>query len=242
MIKMTVPIVFTCIGAALLALFCVKRIKGSSPTVAMIKALVSICFIATALSGIAFTDFDMTHIRFGLWIVMGLICGMLGDIALDLKYAHRKSNDQYTYAGFTAFLTGHVLYDIALISEFYKKGNILYLIIPVAICAVIAVFIRFSESLLKVNYGKFRWIVVLYSPFLFSLMMFSGSMAFLHSFRNIGLDMIFGGSVLFALSDLILNGTYFGEGKNRPVDIVTNHVTYYIAQFAIALSLCFISK
>ena len=38
---MAVPVVFTCIGAALLALFCVKRIKGSSPTVAMIKALVS---------------------------------------------------------------------------------------------------------------------------------------------------------------------------------------------------------
>ena len=37
--------------------------------------------------------------------------------------------------------------------------------------------------------------------------------------------------------DLILSGTYFGEGKNRPVDIVTNHVTYYIAQFVIAGSL-----
>ena len=45
------------------------------------------------------------------------------------------------------------------------------------------------------------------------------------------------GGVFFAISDLILSGTYFGEGKNRPVDIVTNHVTYYIAQFVIAGSL-----
>ena len=237
---MTVPIIFTAIGAGLLALFCVKRTKGSTPTVAMIKALVSICFISTAVTSIAFTDFDLTHLRFGLWIVMGLMCGMLGDIALDLKYAHRKSSDQYTYAGFTSFLAGHILYDIGLISEFYVKGNILYLVIPVAICILITIFIRFSEKPLKVNYGKFRWIVVLYSPFLFSLVMFSGSLALLHHFENIGIDIIFIGSVFFAISDLILNGTYFGEGKNRPVDIVTNHVTYYIAQFAIAISLCFI--
>ena len=237
---MIVPYFFTGIGAALLAVFCVKRTKGSTPIVAMIKALVSVCFIATAFSGIAFTDFDYSHLRFGLWISMGLICGMLGDIALDLKYAHRKSSDQYTYAGFTAFLAGHILYDIGLINEFYIKGNILYLIVPVILCGVIAVFIRFSEKLLKVDYGKFRWIVVLYSPFLFSLVLFSLSMAILNGWKITGLNMIFVGSVFFAVSDLILNGTYFGEGKNRPVDIVTNHVTYYIAQFAIALSLCFL--
>ncbi len=67
-------------------------------------------------------------------------------------------------------------------------------------------------------------------------------MAMLNGWKVIGLDVISGGSVFFLVSDFILSGTYFGSGKSRPVDIVTNHVTYYIAQFAIALSLCFISR
>ena len=29
---------------------------------------------------------------------------------------------------------------------------------------------------------------------------------------------------------------YFGEGKNTPVNFVLNHVTYYLAQYLIALS------
>ena len=237
---MVLPILCTAAGMVLLGVFCSKRIKGASPTVAMIKAVTSLLFIATALSAVAFTGFDFTKIRFAAFLVMGLICGMLGDIALDLKYAHRKNSDQYTYAGFISFLAGHIFYDIALIGTFYKKGNPLYIIIPAAICLLVAIVIRFSEKPLKVDYGKFRAIVVLYSPFLFSLMVFSFSMAMLHGFKNIGLDIIFGGSVLFVISDLILNGTYFGTGKDRPVDVVTNHATYYLAQFAIAFSLCFI--
>ena len=52
--------------------------------------------------------------------------------------------------------------------------------------------------------------------------------------------MLFVGGVFFLISDLILSGTYFGEGKDRPVDIVTNHMTYYIAQYLIALSIAFV--
>lgn len=237
---MVLPILCTAAGMLLLVVFCLRRIKGASPTVAMTKAVTSLLFIATALSAVAFTGFDFSYIRFAAFIIMGLTCGMLGDIALDLKYAHKKSSDQYTYAGFISFLTGHIFYDIALISTFYEKGNILYIVIPAAVCLLAAVVIRFSEKPLKVNYGKFRAIVVLYTPFLLSLMAFSFSMALLHGFKNVGLDIVFGGSVLFVISDFILNGTYFGTGKDRSVDVVTNHATYYLAQFAIAFSLCFI--
>ena len=37
-----------------------------------------------------------------------------------------------------------------------------------------------------------------------------------------------------------LSGTYFGEGKERPVDFVLNYVFYYGAQFTIAFSLLFL--
>ena len=51
--------------------------------------------------------------------------------------------------------------------------------------------------------------------------------------------MFFIGSVLFAASDLILSGTYFSEGRERPVDITSNYICYYAAQFLIAYSLAF---
>ena len=41
---------------------------------------------------------------------------------------------------------------------------------------------------------------------------------------------------LFLISDIILSGQYFGP-RNTPVNFVLNHVTYYIAQYLIALTI-----
>ncbi len=48
------------------------------------------------------------------------------------------------------------------------------------------------------------------------------------------------GGILFLLSDLVLSGTYFGEGKNKPSYVVVNHALYYGAQFCIASSILFL--
>ena len=48
------------------------------------------------------------------------------------------------------------------------------------------------------------------------------------------------GAVLFAISDLVLSGTFFGKGKERPIDFILNYLTYYGAQFTIAMVLLFI--
>ena len=63
------------------------------------------------------------------------------------------------------------------------------------------------------------------------------SFAIMYKFNNWTLNLIAIGGILFASSDLILSGTYFGEGKERPIDITINSVLYYFAQFAIAFSL-----
>ena len=55
------------------------------------------------------------------------------------------------------------------------------------------------------------------------------------------LNLIFIGGVSFAISDLILSGTYFGEGKDRPIDLALNYITCYAAQFLIASALVFIA-
>ena len=66
------------------------------------------------------------------------------------------------------------------------------------------------------------------------------SLTILSGFQAVSLILLMVGGILFALSDLILNMTYFGEGHEKPFDIITNTVTYYIAQNLIALSIFFL--
>ena len=72
---------------------------------------------------------------------------------------------------------------------------------------------------------------------LFLAVLLSGSLALLHHWAVPTLNLFFAGSVLFAVSDLVLSGTYFGVGKDRPIDLALNYLTYSPAQFLIAFSL-----
>jgi hypothetical protein len=93
------------------------------------------------------------------------------------------------------------------------------------------------EKPMKLRYGRMRPVVGLYGFLLFSTVLVSGSLALFWGWQEKTLNLFFAGGVLFALSDLILSGTYFGEGKERPRDLVMNYLTYYGGQFLIALSL-----
>lgn len=96
------------------------------------------------------------------------------------------------------------------------------------------------EMPMKLNFGKLRGIVIGYGILLFATMFVSGGLAMLYGWQESTLNLIFAGSILFALSDLILSGTFFGVGKERPIDIALNYLSYYPAQFFIALSLLFV--
>ena len=108
--------------------------------------------------------------------------------------------------------------------------------------ALISIHIGFHldfmlEKPMKNNYGKMKPIVLAYSYILALMLCMAGSLAIMYKFNNWTLNFMTIGGVLFVISDLILSGTYFSEGKERPVDIITNTVTYYAAQFFIAFSL-----
>ncbi len=96
------------------------------------------------------------------------------------------------------------------------------------------------EKPMKLRYGKFKPVVAVYGVLLFSTLLLSGSLALLHGWRENTLNLFFSGAVLFAISDLILSGTYFGKGKERPVDLLLNYLSYYPAQFRIAFSLLYL--
>jgi len=95
------------------------------------------------------------------------------------------------------------------------------------------------EKPMKLHFGKMKPIAFAYGILLFSTLFLSLSLCIFWGWQERALAFMFIGAVLFTASDLVLSGTYFGVGRDRPVDIILNYVTYYPAQFLIALSLLF---
>ena len=234
---MLFPVVFTGLGLILLAVFLKFRVKQQRIKAVIMKSLVSMCFIASAISSLV-KLIGSDNALFGAIITAGLIFGMLGDIWLDFKYIYRDDEYIFTISGFVVFAIGHILFNTALAMKYLPQVSKACVIIPVAFGIVCGVATFFGEKPMKVKYGRYKNISSVYCAIITSFVAFSITLSFFTGFRHIELIVLNAAGIFFLISDLILNGTYFGEGKDRPVDIITNHITYYIAQFAIAFSLC----
>ena len=233
---MVVVIILLSLGLIFLTLFLIEKVRRYSLKETLLKAITSLFFVSLGL----YSFFAKTLSLMGVCFVLALSLGMLGDIFLDLKYVYRNDDKVYTYAGFIAFALGHVLYITGLLSQYYIQGNPLYIILPAVISVVIGTGNMFLGKFVKLDYTGMKAIVAIYCSILMMMLSTAFSMWMLHGFNNTQLLMMFIGGLLFVISDFILSGTYFGKGKERPVDIISNSVTYYFAQFIIAFSLFFI--
>lgn len=227
------------LGVIATVIFLFLRVKRGGVDATIAKAFASLLFILTAVAACATSHapYDI----FNYFIIGGLVLGLLGDIWLDLKWVYPESNDKYTFTGFISFGIGHFFFLAGLFLRFADFSKSLYIIVPIILSALIGFVITLMEKPLKLVYGKFKTISGIYGGILVFMTLLSGSLALMSEFKVMTLNFMFIGGILFLISDLILSGTYFGEGKNRPVDVVTNHVSYYAAQFVIASSLLFLA-
>lgn len=231
-----VPIIILSVGALMLFWFLYEKIKAYSIKEVCLKATTSVLFIALCVYSMR----QRTDLRvFPYFAIMALVCGLLGDVALDLKYVYKEKDFQYTLAGFIAFAAGHILYVTGLFLEFYKGQSVLYIIIPLVIGLLMGPVTLLVGKLSHCEYGEIKPVAFVYAVLLFSTVATGFSMWMMSGFANTGLLMMFIGGVLFAVSDLILNLTYFAEGHEQPFDLISNGVTYYAAQFIIAFSILF---
>ena len=223
-------VVTLALGLAALCFFLSLRVKKCSAKATVSKAFVSVFFL---LSWIV-AAFVKGMPPFAAFLGGGLIFGLLGDIWLDLKFCYAPDNDFYTKMGFLSFAIGHFFFCAGVVAGVTEFKPIA--ILPacgVALVAALVVF--FGEKAMKLKYGAYKMISTLYGAVLFFMAAFAFFAALFAGLKeNMHLVVMAVGGVLFVLSDLILSGTYFGEGKNRPVDIVLNHALYYAAQFVIA--------
>ena len=231
-----VPIIIISLGVLMLFWFLFEKVKAYSLKEVFLKAVTSLLFIGLAIYSTTQTGLT----KFPYFAIGGLVCGLLGDIALDLKYVYKEKDYEYTMAGFVAFGVGHILYVTGMFLEFYNGQSVLYIVIPLILGVLMGPITMFVGKLSKAEYGKFKLVACCYAITLFSTVATAFSMWMMNGFNNTGLLMLFIGGILFAVSDLILNLTYFTKGHERPIDLISNSITYYAAQYLIAFSILFI--
>lgn len=233
---------YVALGLGVLAtvLFLYVRVKKGGIPGLLTKTVASLFFILTAVFA-SLGEMNALY-RYGIFIIVGLVFGMLGDIWLDLKWIYPKDNDIYTYSGMTCFGIGHIFYLYAIYSLTQMfAASLLYFFIPMAMSLIFGTVAVMLEKPMKMEYGKFKWISLVYGAIL-SFMTFASGAACIATSWNPVFILMFVGGILFIVSDLVLSGMYFDkqQAKNTPVNVVINHATYYAAQFCIASSIFFL--
>ena len=227
-------------AAVALVLYVREKIKAYSLKAVLIKSVVSALFIAVGVYGLFGPAAYGDGYPAGVFIIMGLVCGLLGDIWLDLKYVFPEQDLLFTYAGFAVFGVGHVLYMTGMLVRFFPPGGMAYVLVPIVLAITMSFVNVALEKPMKLSYGRMKPVVLAYGVLLFSTLLLSGSLALSYSWQEPALKLLFAGAILFTVSDLVLSGTYFGTGHERPIDFVLNYFTYYPAQFLIATALMFV--
>ena len=236
MVELILTIILITLGMLFLGYFLIEKLKGYCLKETLIKSVASLLFIAVATVSLV----SKFSTNLPLFVLFGLISGLIGDVLLELKYVYRDYERHFTYSGFVAFMVGHVFYMSGLIMEFYHGESILFIILPFVIGILMSVGNIILEKPMKFNFGEYRLVVFIYGCFLFSFAALVVSLNIVTGFSSTTLFVLLGAAIFFVVSDLILSGTYFAVGKDRPIDLVLNALTYYVAQYLIAFSLFFL--
>ena len=222
------------VGVVVSFIFCYQRRLGFSVNNVIFKLVSSLCFLLTAVFALIYNSAANVY---GSLIIMGGVLGLAGDVLLDLKGVYHKEKDVYLKGGFLAFLVGHIFYFGSII---YCTSMKWYIALACGALSFLISGITVSlEKPMKVKYGKYKLIVFFYTAFLSMTMISSFAAMFANHFQK-GLILLAAGSVAFLLSDVVLSGTFFGEGKDRPHEYFINHFLYYAGQYLIAASVMFI--
>lgn len=216
-------------------IFCWFRTNKASVYSLVLKIVASGCFCFCALFAVK----SIGESSFNMLIIIGLVLGLIGDILLDLKIMYPAQGDQYFVAGTAAFGFGHLFYFLGVLvfaCSFSPITLVWQIIASIVIGVAITVGIILSSKKLGINFGKHLYVVALYSFVLSFMTVLSIAVAIF-----IPIFWIFAvGMILFFLSDLVLSLQYFG-GRTQKALVYVNHILYYLAQIAIAISLLYLT-
>ena len=218
------------IALALTVLFLVVRTTVGGAYGIVTKTIASFAFILLGAVGITQGGFDM----FSLFVMLGLVCGLIGDIILDNKVVYKEHANIYLNSGMLSFGIGHVFYFVAstyLAASLANRGEILFIAIGIALVATFLIML--ASKPLKLNFGKFFYQTLAYTLILTFMSAYSILLACYIPYMWI----FAAGITLILLSDLVLSNQYFGGQQDNKLFTWINHVLYYLGQIMIAASL-----
>lgn len=221
-------------GAILLVIYIIMCRKQRNVKGLFVKSFVSVCYLLTCAFAILSNP---EHYYFGILVMIGGILGLMGDIYLDQKWMYKEDHDEYTKIGFICFGLGHIFYIWAMAKEFDFTWT--ERLVPIGYGLFFSIFNIVTEKPSKQNFGKFKPYVCGYG-FMLGVTTALAIRTFILMGYKFALVLALG-CAFFALSDVILSQMYFGKPeKNNPRNFTINIITYYTAQFLIALSPAFI--
>lgn len=204
----------------------VERQKKPVPAVCL-KGLASAVFVVFGWLG----SRGCSDTVFVNRVLAGLTLGCVADVLLDLRFVFPEKKSFFFLLGTVVFLSGHVLYLIALLP---KCANLTVCLIVSALliaAAVVLIGIRLKTP------PVFRVFGTVYISTIMTMVSVAGGIFLAAPAASSGI--YFAGAVLFLISDLILIFNTFG-GKPAYPRRIANLEIYYIGQLLIGLSLQFV--
>ena len=214
-----------------LTLYIGRKLRGADLPALALKTTATVLCIAMALLLLY-----QSHSALG-WaaevVLAALLCGLVGDVFLDLKLVYPQDGAWFTHAGFVSFGIGHVGYWLYFFSQYQWRMPMLAvwaLVVALALWLVLA-----SEKPLGLDYGRFRPITAVYTVLLVGAWAQAGMLWWLDG--GLFLAVLALALLLFVVSDAILSQSYFGLRPEQPWMVVGNYLFYYGAQVLVAWSL-----
>lgn len=244
----TVALITCLVVSSVLALIFIvtREVKGGWYSLAT-KTLASLSF---AVTGIVIVGVKGTWGQnWSVFMVVGLIMGMIGDVFLDIKRNVPEKEALFLNSGMLSFGIGHVFYFLAAL--FYIM-NFTSAVLPATMGIVgfaIALIVVVCAKFLKLNLGRFKYQSLSYLAVLMYMAVMTVTAAISSAtepnvFEKVPYMWLFAmGMCLFLLSDLLLSFTYFGDKNNKKMMVtmsVLNHVAYYAAQLTLCSVLYYI--
>lgn len=219
------------IASLFAVLFIVVRVKKGGPIAAILKALASVMFIALGVTSACMAESIQSWM---LFMILGMVLGLVGDIVLDLKVVYPESNDIYLNSGMISFGIGHIMFLVAVL--LLVPFDLTIFLICLAVGIVFAAAVVLGAKPMKLDYGKF----VVHSASYAFILVFMSAFTIAISITGTNIALMAAGMVLFLLSDLVLSKMYFGGKPKDSLLCIINHVLYYGAQICLAASIFFI--